>query len=132
MSGNQVTVGGLETILEVLDERYEYDANGRITRIQGEGILPRFVLGRAAEGCVWRFGAALEPARVVAVARLAGRELGFPIGGEKPVLPPERLVMIERLLSVENFEYETCREILTREGVGIAELWTIGQVDRVR
>ena len=126
MSGNQVTVGGLETILEVLDARYEYDANGRITGVQGEGISPRFVLGRAEEGCVWRFGAALEPARVVAVARLAARELGFPIAGKKPVPPPERLVMIERLLAVENFEYETCREILTREGVGIAELWTIG------
>jgi len=126
MSGNQVTVGGLETILGVLDARYEYDANGRITRVQGEGILPRFVLGRAAEGCVWRFGAALELARVVAVARLAGRELGFPIAGEMPVLPPDRLVMIERLLAVESFEYETCREVLTRKGVEIAELWTIG------
>jgi len=126
MSGNQVTVGGLETILGVLDARYEYDANGRITRVQGEGILPRFVLGRAAEGCVWRFAAALEPTRVVAVARLAGREPGFPIAGEMPVLPPERLVMIERLLAVENFEYETCREVLTRKGVEIAELWTIG------
>lgn len=126
MVGHPGTVGGLEKILEVLGARYEYDSNGRITGVQGEGILPRFVLGRAVEGCVWRFGADLEETRVKAVARLAGRELGFPIAGEKPVLPPERLVMIERLLAVENFEYETCREILTRKGVGIAELWTIG------
>ena len=126
MSGHQNTVGGLETIIEALEERYEYDLNGRITTNIGEGILPRFVLGRAVEGCLWRFAADLEPERVTAIARLAGRELGFPIAGEKPVPPPERLVMIERLLAVDDFEYETRREVLMRNGVEIAELWTIG------
>jgi hypothetical protein len=125
MSGHQKAVSGLETIIEVLGIRYEYDANGRIAGVQGEGILPQFVLGRAAEGCIWRFGANLGSDRVTAVARLAGREPGFPIAGEKPVLPPERLVMIERLLAAEGDEIETRREILTREGVEIAELWTI-------
>jgi hypothetical protein len=126
MSGHQNTVGGLETITRVLEERYEYDLNGRITTNMGEGILPRFVLGRAAEGCLWRFAADLEPECVTAVARLAGRELGFPIAGKKPVPPPERLVMIERLIAVEDFECETRREVLIRNGVEIAELWTIG------
>lgn len=105
--------------------RYEYDLNGRIAGVRGEGILPRFVLGRAAEGCIWRFSANLESQRVTAIARLAGKEPGFPIAGEKPVLPPERLVMIERLLANEGVEVETRREILTRDGVEIAELWTI-------
>lgn len=125
MNRHQGTVGGLGTIIEVLEKRYEYDVNGRISGVRGEGILPRFVLGRAAEGCIWRFGATLEPERVMAVARLAGREPGFPIAGERPVLPPERLVMIERLLAKESAEVETRREILTREGVDVADLWTI-------
>jgi hypothetical protein len=34
--------------------------------------------------------------------------------------------MIERLLASENFASETQREVLTRKGVEIAELWTIG------
>jgi len=126
MSGHHNTVGGLETIIEALEDRYEYDLNGRITNSMGGGILPRFVLGRAAEGCLWRFAADLEPECLTAVARLAGRELGIPIAGEKPVPPPERLVMIERLLAAEDFEYETRREVLIRNGVEIAELWTIG------
>jgi len=126
MSGHQSRVDGLETIIEVLETRYEYDLNGRITTTTGEGISPRFVLGRAAEGCVWRFAADLGPERVRAVARLAGRELGFPIAGEKPAPPPERLVVIERLLADEDSTYETRREILTRNGIEIAELWTIG------
>lgn len=105
--------------------RYEYDVNGRLAGVRGEGILPRFVLGRAAEGCIWRFCAMLEPERLTAVARLASREPGFPIAGEIPVLPPERLAMIERLLMKESVQGETRREILTRDGVELAELWTI-------
>ncbi len=105
--------------------RYEYDMDGRIAGVQGEGILPRFVLGRSAEGCIWRFSANLESERVAAVARLAGREPGFPIAGEKPVPPPERIVVIERLLAAEGIEVETHREILTRDGIEVAELWTI-------
>ncbi len=125
MIGHENSVGGLETINEVFRMRYEFDLNGRIAGVKGEGILPRFVLGRSAEGCIWRFSANLESERVACVARLAGREPGFPIAGEKPVPPPERLVMIERLLAAEGIEVETRREILTRDGVEIAELWTI-------
>jgi hypothetical protein len=118
-------VGGLDVILAELDERFEYDTNGRITGARSGGVSPRFVLGRAAEGCVWRFSANLEQARVEAVARLAGRELGFPIAGEKPVLPPERLVMIERLLTTGDVAAESRRETLVRGDVEVAELWTI-------
>jgi hypothetical protein len=83
------------------------------------------VLGRAAEGCVWRFGATLKSEQVAAVSRLASREPGIPIAGEKPVSPPERLVMIERLLTSEGVEVETRFEILASGGVDVAELWTI-------
>ena len=118
-------VGGLEEVIDELRERFVYDTNGRITDVRGGGVSPRFVLGRAAEGCVWRFNANLEPDRITAVARLAGRELGFPIAGERPVLPPERLVMIERLLAAGGVGAESRREFLMRDGVEVAELWTI-------
>ena len=125
MNGQRNMVGGLEVILAELSARFEYDTNGRITGVRAGGVSPRFVLGRAAEGCVWRFSANLEPDRVDAVARLAGRELGFPIAGEKPVLPPERLVMIERLLTTGDVAAESRRETLVRGDFEVAELWTI-------
>jgi hypothetical protein len=122
------TQSGLDLIIEALGRRYAYDGVGRIVRVLGDGILPRFVLGRSVEGCVWRFAADLEPDRVKAVARLAGREPGFPITttttGVLP-RPPERLVMIERLLSPEAAESGAEHEALARDGVVIAELWTI-------
>ena len=125
MSGAQRATNGLEAIIAALEIRYEYDVNERLVDVRGDGILPRFVLGRAPEGCLWRFAAGLEKDRMIAVARLASREPGFPIAGKKPAVPPERLVMIERLLSEEGVECVTRHEVLTREGVEIAELWTI-------
>ena len=125
MDEYQRAIGGLEMILTVFADRYEYDANGRLVDIRSDGILPRFVLGRASEGCIWRFSTNVEPDQLSAVARLAGRELGFPIAGEKPAPPPERLVMIQRLLAREGVEADARHEILTREGVEVAELWTI-------
>ena len=126
------TQSGLDLILESLERRYEYDEVGRIIRVLGDGILPRFVLGRSVEGCVWRFSADLEPDRVKAVAKLAGREPGFPITTMTAIKtgvlppPPERLVMIERLLSSEEAESSAEHELLARDGVVIAELWRIG------
>ena len=119
---------GLELIIESLAMRYEYDEVGRIVRVLGDGILPRFVLGRSLEGCVWRFAADLESDRVKAVARLAGREPGSPITGGGLPPPPERLVMIERLLSPEEAEICTEHEVVEGNGLAIAELWTIGRV----
>ena len=125
MDEYQRAIGGLEMILTVLADRYEYDVNGRLAETRGDGILPRFVLGRASEGCIWRFSANIERDQLSAVAGLAGRELGFPIAGEKPAPPPERLVMIQRLLAREGVEADARHEILTQEGVDVAELWTI-------
>ncbi len=105
--------------------RYEYDDSGRLLCALGDGILPRFVLGRSAEGCVWRFAADLEPDLVRVIARLAARESGFPIASEIPESPPERLAMIERLLVPEASDSATGYEILIQNGVSIAELWTI-------
>jgi hypothetical protein len=125
MEANRDTVRGLETILEELDARYEFNENGRLTHLRGEGILPRFVLGRAAEGCVWRFSTSVAIAQVNAVSRLAGKEPGFPIAGESPALRPERLVMIERLLANGGADLEARHEVLSRRGIDVAELWTI-------
>ncbi len=119
------TQSGLELIIESLGMRYEYDAVGRILHVLGEGVLPRFVLGRSVEGCVWRFAANLEADRMKAVARLAGREPGVPVVGEVLPAPPERLVMIERLLKSGDAELVTEHDVLTQHGVAIAELWTI-------
>jgi hypothetical protein len=125
MDSSAELIFGLELILEELDRRYAFNGNGRLTHLRGEGILPQFVLGRAAEGCVWRFSAELSTALVNSVARLSGRESGFPIAGDSPASPPERLVMIERLLSKEGAEARARREPLSRSGIEIAELWTI-------
>jgi len=117
---------GLDVIIETLAMRYEYDRVGRIVRVLSDGILPRFVLGRAHEGCIWRFSADLEPDRIKAVAKLAGRESGSAIIDQVLPTPPERLVMIERLLWPEEASHHTKHERLARDGVAIAELWTMG------
>ena len=140
---------GLEFIIETLGMRYEYDEKGRIIRTRAGGCVagfppglsrdlspdwpsesladfqPLFVLGRSAEGCVWRFSANLANDRVIAVARLAARELGFPVRTGTASPPPERLVMIERLLVPDVAELGTRHEILTRDGDAMAELWTM-------
>lgn len=125
MSEHRSGENGLESIIRILEMRYEMDDDGRMASVLGDGALPRFVLGRAREGCVWRFGCQLETESVIEVARLAGREPGFPIAGETPTPPPERLVMIERLLAVDPAERVTRHEALRIEGDIVAELWTI-------
>lgn len=115
---------GLGVILQLLGERYEFDEVGRLVRVLSDGILPRFVLGRSAEGCIWRFAAGIESDCVTSVARLAGREPGFPlVSGTRPP-PPERLVMIERLLSPGATTASTGYEALTQNGVLNSEIWT--------
>ena len=68
---------GLEYVLEELARRYVFDQAERMVKPAAEGVLPRFVLGRAAEGCIWRFSAELSPSLVRSVAKLAGRELSL-------------------------------------------------------
>ncbi len=119
---------GIATILSTLDDRFDFDANGRMVSVRGDGVLPRFVLGRSAEGCLWRFRADLDLESVKQVAKLASREPGIPIAGNSPSPPPERLVMIERILAEGGVELESRRETVTRESVDRAELWTVTEI----
>jgi hypothetical protein len=125
MTHDQNTVSGLEALIAHLDARYATDERGRLSDSRTEGILPRFVLGRSAEGCVWRFRVDLDSASVTAIARLAAREPGASYSDEDSALPPERLVMMERLLATEGVPVSSRREILERGGRAVAELWTI-------
>jgi len=135
IEGDRATIAGMALLLDELAQRYVFDAKGRIVGSRSDGILPRFVLGRSSEGCLWRFRVDCPSDLVTRVARLAAREPGFPIGGEGPIPPPERLVMIERLFGEKASENgpagdrgsstEARRMIVTRESVTLAELFTI-------
>jgi len=123
---------GLQAVLDALDAHYIFDGRGRIAGSANGGVLPRFVLGRAAEGCIWRFRFDLERACVVALARLAGRERGTAFDGELPP-PPERWGALERVLSdpsdrageKANARATACRLLVIRGGVTVGELWRI-------
>jgi hypothetical protein len=124
LHGSNPTIG-LEFLIGLLRVRYDYDARGRISVSLADGVLPRFVLVRSAEGCSWRFGARVPHEMVVGVARLAGREPGL---GETPprlASPPERLVMIERLFAASGGDVSTRHEVVEREGVELGEIWTL-------
>lgn len=114
---------GLGAVLETLSAHYTFDSSGRIAGASDGGVLPRFVLGRALEGCVWRFRSDLDQGIVVSLARLAGREPGARFDGELPA-PPERLVALGRLLDgTPPGGGEVLRELVTRSGVTCGELW---------
>jgi hypothetical protein len=116
---------GLGAVLETLKAHYTFDAIGRIVSQRHGGVLPRFVLGRASEGCIWRFRSDLDERIVVSLARLAGREPGARFDGELPA-PPERLAALARLLDVDGAPTgfgEARRELVTRSGVTCGELW---------
>lgn len=108
----------LDAVLATLNALYTFDARGRLLAAVHGGVLPRFVLGRAEEGCVWRFRSDLEPDVVVALARLAGRESGARFEGNWPA-PPERLEALRRVLDAD----AAVRSAVTRAGVTVGELW---------
>lgn len=120
---------GIDAILETLNAQYSFDGRGRLQATRIDGILPRFVLGRAAEGCVWRFRAGLDEATVAALARLAGRESGASFEGELPA-PPERVFALSRVLAgagagagAGGSGAAPRRSAVTRAGVVRGELW---------
>ena len=136
----------LDVINEVFDMRFEYDDVGRIVGVasdSGGGGMPRFVLGRSQQGCIWRFPVGLDPAVVVQVAKLAGREPAFPSDSGQRLAPPERWVMIERLFGVSEATAEAVgsgrgeavdgrersfvrvHEIDERGGEVVGDLWMI-------
>ena len=141
MSGLTHRPNGLVGVGNTLEMLFEYDVLGRIVgwhNSADEGVLPRFVLGRAHLGVVWRFRSNVAPNLVRDVSRLAGREKGFPSGylmggsgpdsglGEACATPPDRLAMIERILSPEIRKGSEARhEWVEAAGVRIGELWTV-------
>lgn len=136
----------LAEVLATLTTHYTFDGNGRIVSgwsgrsdpvggSASDGLPPRFVLGRAAEGCVWRFRADLPLEQIQALARLAAREPGARFDGELPAAP-ERLAALVRVLetgvsSSKGFSMATNRsnstnprhDRVTRSGVTLGEIW---------
>lgn len=116
-------MSGIDAILATLNAQYTFDARGRISGALHDGVLPRFVLGRTGEGCIWRFHAGLDGEMVVALARLAGREPGASFEGELPA-PPERSFALARILARDGGIVRAPRRSpITRDGVVRAELW---------
>jgi hypothetical protein len=116
-------VTGIDLILEFLTHHYEMDARGRLQGVRRGGGLPRFVFARSAEGCLWRYRMDIDAGTVVRIARLAGRERGWPVfEGEAPP-PPERLEMIARMLGEGGVAAPASREVIRRSGTLWAEVW---------
>ena len=117
-------VTDLDRILGLWAQRYHMDARGRLDRALSGGVPPRFVIGRSAEGCLWRFRADLGDELISAIARLAGRERGWSDWeGEAPP-PPERLVMMARLLGDGGLAAPSEREAILVTGRLAAETWS--------
>ena len=123
---------GLDVLVEILDERFECDAAGRLAaagKDVPEGVLPRFVLGRAHEGVIWRFRWDVSTSLVQQVSRLAGRESGIPIDTGEFHAPPQRLAVIERLFSEEMrlavIDGRALREMVVRDGITVGEFWML-------
>ncbi len=121
---------GLAGVGRVLATRYAYDDLGRIIdtgRSTRDGFSPRFVLGRAGEGVIWRFRNDLETEVMRGIARLAAREMGFPIADAERPTRPERLHPIERLLSeAADGPVEVRHEWVEDAGERLGELWLLG------
>lgn len=130
---------GLDVILELFEIRFEYDTLGRIVGSRVDGSRPLFVLGRAREGCVWRFSVRVETAILRRVAKLAGREPALAYEPGVLVAPPERWAAIVRLFESRALDAHSSGtgsvmqersarpEIVTRDGVAVGEIWTIDQ-----
>lgn len=131
----------LAVLLETLNADYTFDARGRLWTRRDGGVPPRFMLGRAREGCVWRIRHDVSDSIVARVARLAGREPGAAFDGELPA-PPDRLRPIETLFSepasgpdperepaaggMPSAHGPTARRVfVTRDGVTLGDCWVI-------
>lgn len=125
----------LEGLLEVLGKRYRYDGLGRIVGLregESEADAPRFVFVRTREGCAWRIHADLTDSKVAKIARWAGRERALAADDATRLLPPERLVLVERELAGGGDGGNTGerpasarREVIEVDGRIEAEIWVI-------
>ncbi|MFO0690727.1 MAG: hypothetical protein U0900_18650 [Myxococcota bacterium] len=129
--GERMASSDLAWVLETLTADYTFDAEGLIVQSRDAVPLPRFVLGRAAEGSVWRFRSDVARSTRIARARLAGREPGAVFDGELPAAP-ERLAALERLLppaaeppASRSTQSRWRRRSVTRSGVVVGELWSL-------
>jgi hypothetical protein len=119
----------LARLNDLVMNRFEMDETGRLVGECGGGGVPRFLFGRSAEGCLWRFRDDLDRERVASLAKLAGRERAVARAGHdsrpaSPIgAPPERLVMMARCLGREGRPAEFVREEIVSDGRRIAELW---------
>ena len=115
---------GLERVTEILRQRFGCDDRGRFITSRSGDTIPRFVLARSREGCLWRFRHDLVPELVSRLSRLAGREGPLPRLAADEVAPPERLHAIQALLDPSGGDGSAPRrEGIEHQGVLIAELW---------
>jgi hypothetical protein len=115
----------LESLIKILASRFEYDTLERIVASRTDGVAPRFVFARSAEGCAWRFGCGVEEEVVIGLARLAARELGLGTSAPGAAAPPERLEMMRRRLEDAGGSVEVRRELIEREGRTLGEIWSL-------
>lgn len=125
MSHGQSPTTDLESLINVIESRFEYDALERIVASRTDGVAPRFVFVRAAEGCAWRFGRAVEEEVVVGLARLAAREPGLGPTAPGVTAPPERLEMMRRRLEDAGGPVEVLCERIEVEGRPLGEIWSL-------
>lgn len=114
------TKSGLARAAEHLMQRYAADSTGRLVENRDGGVPPRFVLARAAEGCIWRFRAGLDDDVVRRIAKLAGRERGA-VQAERG--PPERLAAIAAVLGPPGEPVEFRYEAIGDDASSVAEIW---------
>jgi hypothetical protein len=137
---SQPVVTDLGILQQWMDHCYAVDTEGRITDSRGvlnAGALPRFVIGYAREGVIWRFRTDLAPELVRDLARLAARELSITAGERRPGgvvlahrgdLPtrPERLASMLRLLSREDEgQADATHERVEIAGRSVGEVWSV-------
>jgi len=125
MSHGRSPTTDLESLINVLVSRFEYDTRERIVTSRTDGVAPRFVLARAAEGCAWRFGCSVPEELVVSVARLAAREPGLGEALPEAAAPPERLEMIRRRLEDAGEAVDVQCEVVERDGRSMGEIWSL-------
>jgi len=114
---------GLGLILDQIDGRYRIDESGRLVLDRCGGVPPRFIFARSAEGCLWRFRSDLPNQLISGLAKLAARERGWPDSWEGTPPPPDRLIMMARLLGGSASPAESVREPIVHIGELHGEIW---------
>lgn len=108
-----------EWLLHYIAQRFGCDDAGRMTPALGcDSYTPHFVLGRSAQGNIWRFSAGLPDRQVRDLARLAGREPAIQLSSRLRIAelpPPERLEPLCVILRDAGLAIQSERRCLLRE-----------------